>query len=147
MMKKSAQPSQYQYPGYETSMDHMGYLPGVAPEPPPEKNNWLLPVGLAAGSLAGYSLLRGAGRGLKGLASKLRSRGKDIAGKELPPVNWNWDMEMLGRDASRKYQSFANPGKTVGHGYGPAAEDIVKHSSAESFATIIAQLGTVARNG
>lgn len=143
-MKKSAQPSQYQYAGYDPSMDNLGLLPGVAPqEPESQTPSWLLPLGLTAGGLAGYSLLRGAGRGVKGLLSKLRR-----AKSPVKPEPWNWEMEMLGRGGQARYRSALHPGENVGHGYGPGPEAIVKQSSvrADAFANVIARLGQVARD-
>lgn len=139
-MKKTAQPSQYSYAGYSPSMDNLALLPGVAPQIP-EKNtpDWLLPLGAAAGGLAGYALLRGAGRGLKGLLRKLRNAGTPI--KHDP---WNWEMEMLGRDAQKQYRSVIDPKQTIGHGYGPGPENIVKQSSI--FPSIITCLGQIAHN-
>ena len=140
----SSVPSQYGGGGYDPSMDELGLLPGVSSQHQ-EYNapGWLLPLGVAAGGLAGYSLLRGAGRGVKGLLSKLR-------GAKKPPTRepWNWDMEMLGRDGKRRYQSVVNPGETVGHGYGPGVEQTVKHSSVngDAFARLITRLGQVARD-
>lgn len=144
-MKKTAQTysSQYGYTGYDPSMDNVGLLPGVAPQAPTSSTpSWLLPLGVAAGGLAGYSLLRGAGRGVKGLLSKLRGA------KKPTREPWNWDMEMLGRGDKRRYQSVVNPGETVGHGYGPTVESTVKQSSVnvDAFAHIIARLGQVARD-
>jgi hypothetical protein len=143
-MKKSAQPSQYQYAGYDPSMDELGLLPGVSPQEPESKTpGWLLPLGVAAGGLAGYSLLRGAGRGLKGLLGKLRS-GRTA----VKPEPWNWEAEMLGRGGQARYRSALHPGENVGHGYGPGVEQIVKQSSvrADAFAHVIARLGQVARD-
>jgi hypothetical protein len=144
-MKKSAQlPSQYSYSGYDPSMDNLGLLPGVAPEAPEQSGtpSWLVPLGVAAGGLAGYSLLRGAGRGLKGLLGKLRG-----AKKAVPETPWNWEMEMMGR-GGRRYQSVQHPGEAVGHGYGPGPEATVKQSSVrpQAFANIITRLGQVARD-
>lgn len=148
-MKKAAQsyyssalPTQYVPEGYDASMDNLGLLPGVAPQQQESSTpSWLLPLGVAAGGLAGYSLLRGAGRGLKGLLGKLR-------GAKKPPTSepWNWEMEMMGR--GKRYQSVQHPGEAVGHGYGPGVEQTVKHSSvnADAFAHIIARLGQVARD-
>lgn len=139
-MKKKAQlPSQYGYDGYTTEMDNLGLLPGIAPQTPEQSKsfNWLIPLGLAAGGLTGYSLLRGAGRGVKGLLSKLR-------GAKVPREPWNWEMEMLGRGGQKRYRSFVNPEQNIGYGYGHGPEAIVKQSSDTAF--IITQLSHIARN-
>ena len=107
---------------------NLGLLPGITPQTPQkdEPFNWLVPLGVAAGGLTGYSLLRGAGRGVKGLLSKLRGT------KTTPQEPWNWDMEMLGRGGQKRYRSFIDPEQNIGHGYG------IKQSSDTSF--IIKQL-------
>lgn len=138
-MKKKAQlPSQYSYGGYTTEMDNLGLLPGVTPQLPEQNKsfNWLIPLGLAAGGLTGYSLLRGAGKGVKGLLSKLR-------GAKVPSEPWNWEMEMLGRGQNR-YRSFVNPEQNIGYGYGSGPEAAVKQGSDISF--IITQLARIAKN-
>lgn len=139
-MKKKAQlPSQYGYGGYTTEMDNLGLLPGVTPQMPKEEKsfNWLVPLGLAAGGLTGYSLLRGAGKGVKGLLGRLR-------GAKVPSEPWNWEMEMLGRGGQKRYRSFVNPEQNIGYSYGPGPEAIIKQSSDVSF--IITQLSRIARN-
>ncbi len=141
-MKKNAQlPSQYGYGGYDPSMDnpvspipqtrHLGELP-----------DWLLPVGLAAGGLASYALLRQARGGIK----KLIQRHKEEAKKH---VDWNWDKEMLSRTGER-HRSLLDPEKPLGHRWGPEAAEkgAVKQSSVrvDNFSRIIARLGNVARS-
>lgn len=130
MDKRAQLPSQYGYDGYDPAMDQLGLLPGVEPQLPEQSStaSWALPVGLAAAGLTGYALLRGAGRGIKGLLGRLRSARK-------APEPWNWDMEMLGRGGSR-YQSMLHPGQSVGHGYGPGPEAIVKTSSLDILRTL-----------
>lgn len=143
MTKTAQMPSQYDYGGYEQALDNpdlgqLGYLPGVTPvEPTSQSSNWLLPAGLVAGGLTGAMLLRGAGRRLAGLARRGAAEAK-------PAQRWNWDMEMLGRDAkgSRRFSSQLHPGETVGYGQGPGPEATVKTSSV----SIIRTLGQIARS-
>lgn len=136
--KKALLPSQYSYEGYSPDMDNLGLLPGVTPQIPEKDKsfNWLVPLGLAAGGLTGYSLLRGAGKSIKGLLGKLRSA-------RVPREPWNWEMEMLGRGGQKRYRSFVNPEQNIGYGYGPGPEAIVKQSSDASF--IITQLANIAK--
>lgn len=170
-MKKSAQspesypnlisdvPSQYGYGSYDTSMDNMGFLPGISPQLPEENKtpSWLLPLGLTAGALTGYALLRGAGKGVRGMLGKLRS---PVVPKPVREP-WNWEMEMLGREGPSKFQhgvasdqvmgnrytSILHPGQPVGHGYGPPAEATVKQSNLNPslFSHVIIKLGQLAR--
>ncbi|MGD9209136.1 MAG: hypothetical protein PVI90_00095 [Desulfobacteraceae bacterium] len=137
--KEAQLPSQYSYGGYSTAMDDLGLLPGVAPQRPQgDSTNWLVPLGLLAGGLTGYSLLRGAGRNIKGLFNKFRKT-------PMPHEPWNWEMEMLGR-GQKRYQSLAHPGEAIGHSYGPGPEAIVKQSNDLAYSRIITQLARIAAN-
>lgn len=142
----------YGQQGYSTRMDELGLLPGMSPDTPPAEaqphpgsRNWMAPVGLAAAGLVGYGLLRGkGGAGKPGLWQRI----KGYFGPKKPQYDkWNWDMEMLGRDASKRYQSMAYPGQTVGGGAGTMEEVLSKAGSADpvKLAFIIQQLGTIAR--
>lgn len=130
MSTKAAQyPAQYDYGGYEQALDtpelgNLGYLPGVAPTQPSQQGSWALPALAVAGGLTGLMALRGAKRGIGKL---LQRRAAARAPKTEP---WNWDMEMLGRQG-KQYQSMLHPGESLGHGYGPGPEAIVKTSSVD----------------
>jgi len=141
MTKTAQMPSQYDYGGYEQALDNpdigqLGYLPGVTPTPTTSpSSNWLLPAGLVAGGLTAAALLHKGGKRL----GKYLMRGAEAK----PAAPWNWEMEMLGRDAKggRQFASQLHPGETVGHGYGPGPEATVKTSSLD----IIRILGQIAR--
>lgn len=133
MPTKAAQyPAQYDYGGYEQALDmpelgNLGYLPGVAPTQPEAQGSWALPALAVAGGLTGLLALRGAKRGIGKL---LQRRAAARAARTPATEPWNFDMEMLGRQG-KQYQSILHPGQTVGYGYGPGPEAIVKTSSVD----------------
>lgn len=121
--------------GYHVSMDDPRLAQGSQMMPPEGRTklpSWMLPAGVVGGGLAGLAALAAL------------KRGKAPRGGKMP---WNWDMEMLGRDGKKRYQSLVNPGETVGHGYGPGVEEVAaKIGSAPLRAIdIIRGLGTIAK--
>jgi hypothetical protein len=102
----------------------------------------MAPVGLAAAGLLGYGLLRGKGGGKA--REGLMSRIKNYFGPQKPKLDkWNWDMEMLGRDSAKRYQSMAYPGQTLGGGAGTMAEELAKGVAKAGSADLPVKLGFV----
>jgi hypothetical protein len=116
--------------GYDVSMDDPRIDPNYL-EPQEQKTrlpSWMLPAGVVGGGLAAIA----------GVAALKRGK----LPKKMP---WNWDMEMLGRDGKKRFQSLVHPGETVGHGYGPGVEEVVSKVGSFEPARIIRGLGAIAR--
>lgn len=77
--------------GYDVGLENVGLLPGMEPRLPEQSHTpgitspWAVPIGLAAGGLVGYSLLKHLGKRLAaGAARRVATQGAPAAANISP---------------------------------------------------------------